>query len=82
MSLFVKDSTATDAFIMAIGGNTMPISASDLWKMYMDVLLTNWKPKAILDAVQACAGDTTYIKDKVLSEYMQKSGARLLLQRK
>lgn len=82
MSLFVKDGTATDAFIMAIGGNTMPISASDLWKMYMDVLLTNWKPKAILDAVQACAGDTTYIKDKVLSEYMQKIRSEIAVAKK
>lgn len=82
VSFFVKDSDAVNAFIMAIGGNTMPISASDLWKMYMDVLLTNWKPKAILDAVQACAGDTTYIKDKVLSEYMQKIRSEIAVAKK
>ena len=82
VSFFVKDSDAVNAFIMAIGGNTMPISASDLWKMYMDVLLTNWKPKAILDAVQACAGDTIYIKDKVLSEYMQKIRSEIAVAKK
>lgn len=81
---FINTPLAVDAFITTIGGSTIQISASELWKMYLDALLTcGYKPKAILDAFVQCAvSDTTYIKEKVQSEYVQKIKSEIAVAKK
>lgn len=66
----IKDVDKCNSFVKLICGDTFSITPTDLWKAYVDTLLTEKNASILLRALPAnCSGDERdYIKNKALEE--------------